>query len=439
MVVIHYPTAFRALNEFVDHFNSKAEKATARLRSGAVMTAKEIIRIYGVALLKAAGISQLDLANIPSLQTNNKQLAKLVKCSPRTIQRHITKLLDSGIITEKKFHGSNSNFELWLNPKILLIKSKKPVDKLKKELHQSLQEAKQRESESAFSDFETTKCPHTYSSYTSNKKNNVLKEVETVDKARSLHPLTTENDSSYNAGDRTRYTGEIAESNTEKQDKILKKFCGENFSKETEKGNEEAGEIASRADQSEHLNVRSDPARDNSLNLHVNLLWLMVRNLLYKNTDLTENQVEIAKKQIRKLYEPSTEDNISRYHQNYVERVSLVHKFLQKDARRFVPLPYIYFNFNNPFGFTSTKAWHKQYLVRRKEVECDLALSRAIRKYTNNEKQPPHARRPTLQLFRECENTLGKLGGTTLSDRFCSAVIEHETYGRIRTNKPTKN
>lgn len=422
MIVIHYPTAFKALNEFIDQFNAKTEKGINRLRTGAVMTAKEIIRIYGISLLKANGVRQVDPANIPSLQTNNKQLAKLVKCSPRTIQRHILKLQQVGIIKATLFHGSNSNYELWMNPQILLIKQKQPVDKVNEQFHRSLEAAKQKESGSINSVLQTTNCPHTYSCNTSNKRNNIIIAVNTVDKKRSSLPLTIKNQASYATGDTgntTGNTGEIAKVEIEKQ----KKF--------SEKNVEEAGEIASRADQSEHRNVVSDPARDNSLKLFVGLFWLMARNLLYKNVDLTDNQVQIAKKLIHKLYEPSTAENISNFHQAYTERISIVYKYLQRDPKRFVPLPYIYFDLQNPYGFIATKEWHKKHLERKKEIECELALSRSIRKYTNNEKQDPIKQKSPMQLFRECENTLGKLGGTTLSDRFCAAVIEHETFRNI--------
>ncbi len=145
MILIHYPTAYKALNCFIDVYNDKAEKSTDRLRTGAVMTAKEIIRIYGVSLLKANAMQEIDQNNLPSLQTNNKQLSTLMKCSSRTIQRHITKLQSAGIIINKIFHGSNSNFELWINPNILLIKQKLSVDKLKKEFQEALERTKQNE------------------------------------------------------------------------------------------------------------------------------------------------------------------------------------------------------------------------------------------------------------------------------------------------------
>jgi hypothetical protein len=415
MLVIHYPTAFRALNSFVDAFNSKAEKSSQRLRTGAVTTAKEIIRLYGISLLKANGIGLADPNNPPSLKTNGKQLACLVKCSDRSIRRYIIKLQQAGIIQDKVFHGSNSGYELWVNPQILLIKSRLNVDKANKPVNKEPRHIKQKASESIIFSSKTTNCPHTY---TGNKKNNIIIDVETVDNKTSpqFSPEKV-------AGDIAGDTGEIALKKIEE-----KNFCEKNFTEKIE----ETGEIASRADKLEDRNEVSDPARDNSLKLHVNLFWLMARNMLYKNVDLTENQVQIAKTLIRKFYEPSTEKNISNYHTVYTERISLVYKYLQKNPRRFVPLPYIYFDLNNPNGFVGTKAWYKKHRERKKEVEQELALSRMIRKYQSNEKQITAKRKPSLQLFRECENMLGKLGGRALSDRFCAAVIDHEVYRNIQ-------
>ena len=166
MIVIHYPTAYKALDCFIDTFNERAAHKKDRLRTGAVMTAKELIRIYGISLLKANGCQEIKEEELPPLQTNNKQLAKLVKCSSRTIQRHILKLHSAGIITGKVFHGSNSNFELLINPKILLVKQKLTVDKAQKQFREQIERAEQNHLKSTFLKFSKTNCPHTYSSNT---------------------------------------------------------------------------------------------------------------------------------------------------------------------------------------------------------------------------------------------------------------------------------
>jgi predicted transcriptional regulator len=422
MIVIHYPTAYKALDCFIDTFNENVENKKDRLRTGAVMTAKELIRIYGISLLKANGYQEIKEENLPTLQTNNKQLAKLVKCSSRTIQRHILKLRSAGIVTNKIFHGSNSNFEVLINPKILLVKQKLNVDNVKKEFQEALMQAKKNEAKSGFLKIQKTNCPDTYYSNTSNKINNIIIAVDNSEIKRSSLSLTPENDKGNGTGYIGGYTGEIVHVSLEKQEK------------NEEKNIQNTGEIVLRVDKLGDRNVPPDSTRDNSLNLYVSLLWMMARNLLYKSVDLTDRQVLIAKKLIKKLYEPVSTPNLSNTHQHYVQRISLVSKYLKRDVNRYVPLPYRYFDTNNPNGFVGTKKWHQADQLRKKEVELELTLSRVIRKYHNNEKRETAIKKPSLQLFRECENTIGKFNDPSLTERFHAAVLNHETYQQISYN-----
>jgi hypothetical protein len=402
MIVIHYSSAFKAVNSFIDSYNEKVESKKDRLRTGTVMTAKELIRIYGISLLKANGSIKIDQKNLPTLQTNNVQLSKLVKCSTRTIQRHLIKLKKAGFILKKVFHGSNSNFELLINPTILFIKQSIDVDKMKNALAQAFSRSKQQDDPARVPAVLKTNCPHTYSRNNRNI-NNILITVSNRFK-------TSGNGAGYIGG----YTGEIARSVPETIQKMP-----------------ETGEIASRAEKSENLNLSPDPARDNSLNLYVSLLWMMSRNLLYRHTDLTDNQVLIAKKLIRKLYDPVPTERLHLTHQHYSDRIALVSKYLKKDPARFVPLPYKYFDTTNGTGFVGTKKWYYDDLKRKIEVHRELTLSRLIRKYQNNEKKPSAHKKQPLQLFRECENTLGKFDDPSLVQRFHAAVLQYETYREI--------
>lgn len=427
MIVIHYPTAYKALDCFIDKFNEAAAKSTDKLRTGAVMTAKELIRIYGVSLLKTNGYQAIDKNNLPTLQTNNRQLAKLVKCSSRTIQRHLIKLQSAGIVTSKVFHGSNSNFEVLINPNILLVKEKQPVNNNKDQFQERILPSFKNPEKSAFSATQKTNCPHTYSGNTSNKKNNIIivvnnSQLETSgDQKRSSLLLTNKIKSGDISGNISGDTGEIAKDFFEKQKKI------------EEKKLEEAGEIASRVDKLDRNTVPSDPSRDNSLILYVNLFWLMARNLLYKETDLTENQILTAKSLIRKLYEPASTASLPDVHQQYIERISLVAKFIKKDPeKRYVPLPYKYFDTSNSNGFVGTKKWYQADQLRKMEVEKELVLKRLIRKYQNNGRKDSSKQKSVLQLYRECENTLGKYKDPSLTQRFHAAVLEHETYRQLR-------
>lgn len=428
MIVVHYPTAFKALDRFIDAFNEKALNATDRLRTGAVMTAKELIRIYGISLLKINGLQELTGKELPSLQTNNHQLAHLVKCSARTIQRNLHKLLSAGIITHKHFRGSNANYELWINPQILLINPAPGVDKQQKQTKDAFVAKNSVSLKSRLSEQQTSNCPHTYSCNTSNKLNNIIIAVDnSVETIRNSLPLRdqslTSYDTSDNAGNSNRNTGEIARQDFENQ-----KFH-QNIKKQ------DTGEIASRADTSGRLNAEQDTARDNSLTLYTSLFWLTARNLLYKQKDLTEHQVLIAKKLIRQLYDPVPTHRLSQVHSHYIARIALVSNYIQRNPeKRYVQLPYRYFDTTNAAGFVGTKKWYLAQVRRRRETERELVVTRAIRKYQQNESKDSLHRKPQLQLFRECENTVGKLNDPVLMQRFHAAVLHHETYRLLSTN-----
>ena len=127
MNIIHFSTAFKRLDYFVKDHNSKQDRLSTYLRQPVIATAKEIIKIYSLSLLKANNIQEVDLDNLPCLATNNVQLAKMANVSTRTIQRHLKRLLSANVLTQKVFRGSNASYELKFNLDILLINSRKPV------------------------------------------------------------------------------------------------------------------------------------------------------------------------------------------------------------------------------------------------------------------------------------------------------------------------
>lgn len=404
MIVIHYPTAFKALDQFIEHYNLNASGHSDKIRAGAILTARELLRIYGVSLLKVGSLPGFDRSSLPSLQTNNQQLASLVKCSSRSIQRYVKKLIDAGIITAKKFRGSKANYELWIRPEILSLSQKQHVENAKAEVKIAPEQAKKKQSLPTVYQEQRPSCLHTY---TGNFKNNIITGVETVDNSQN--------------------SGNIFWKHTEN--------CLKNFVSGAEKNSEAAAprggdtrKIASQVDQLiDSVPAVYDPTCDNFQSLYVHLFWVMARKLLYKDRVLTESQVQIAKKLIANFYTQVKKEHIDGIHKIYIERLSLVAKYLAKDPeKRFVPLPYIYFDAKNTKGFVGTQRWYNDNQRYKNTRSIDMALGAAILKFTNNESEEPARRQPPLKLFQECNNTLRKLGGQPLLDRFHVAVLAHQ-------------
>jgi len=69
-------------------------------------------------------LRQLDTSQLVKLQTNRKALSwveKTIRINENSAYRQVNRLIASGVILKKINHGSQMNFELWINPKILLI------------------------------------------------------------------------------------------------------------------------------------------------------------------------------------------------------------------------------------------------------------------------------------------------------------------------------
>ena len=99
-------------------------------------------------------------------------------------------------------------------------------------------------------------------------------------------------------------------------------------------------------------------------------------------------------------------------------------KYIEKDPqKRFVQLPNRYFDPYNSNGFTGTKKWHKIQQQRQREVQVKLIVHAQIKRFLNNEMKEAAKRKPPLELYRDCEQRIGKLGDPVLLEQFHSAVL----------------
>jgi len=412
MPIIQYSSAFNALDLYVKQHNSVTQDLSSHVRQAMILTAREIIKIYSLSLLKANNIQAVDFENLPSLRTNNVQLAKRCNASTRTIQRHLKRLTEAKIIIKKTWHGSNSSYELWLNDDILLIDGRKAVNKTIEALKTGKSETTKNQS---FKKNIPTTCPHTDSGNNS-YINNLIIGVDKSKKERSSLPLTSLNESRNATGNAfTGYT----------EVKCPKK-------NESAEGNARKKRVTH---QTGEKKSPLDLARSATLKIYVSSLWKLAQNTLYRGVYLNQYQIDAAKKLLYKWYEPVPEKSLSIVHQAYVERIEIVRKYLdKKPTERYVQLPDKYFNPENPSGFTGTKKWHESHKKRQKEVQLKLTLQAQIRRFIANENKISSKQKPRLALFRQCETRIGKLGKPELLQQFHASVINHSTYNFLHPN-----
>ena len=412
MAIIQYSTAFNALEGYVNQHNASTKDLSSHIRQAMILTTQEIIKIYSISLLKANSIAAIDLQNLPPLKTNNVQLAKRAKASTRTIQRHLKRLIEANIITKKIWHGSNSGYELFINPNILLIGGAKAVNKPKKRL----QTEKSKPTDNQFfKNIRTTTCPHTDTS-NNGYINNIIIGVDKLKTKASSLPLTNGYESrNATSNTFTGYTGKI-----------------------DPKKNNDAGEIErkSRATDQTGAEISSvDQARSASLSFYVKSFWKLARNTIYKDHYLTQSQEKMALKLLYLWYEPVSDKQLQNVHEVYVSRLGIVQKYIAKDpTKRYVQLPDKYFDPKNPSGFTGTRIWYQKQKKREYEVRLKLILQAQIRRFLNNEKKETAKQKPRLELFRSCETRISKLGQPELLNTFHASVLNHSTHKYLQLN-----
>ncbi|MFY0689106.1 MAG: hypothetical protein JXQ90_18195 [Cyclobacteriaceae bacterium] len=412
-MVIHYSTAFKALDDYVKAFNQGTDRVSYQLRQSVVSTAKELIRLYGVSLLKESSIDTDLTGDLPSLKTNNVQLAVLSNSSARTAQRHINRLLEAGIITKKIWHGSNASYELWINPHILLAKVKKGVNDLKSQAKNAIEKTALKFSNSTFNMDKSTNCPHTDSCNTTRDYNLIIGVEKTGDSFQRREQKLTEFS---NSGD---YTGDFTGD------------AGEKVAKKIEDAGGKERHITANIQNGE-MNASRDQARAASLSLYANMLWDLSVKMLYRGRSLSAWQQENAKKLIFKLYEPVPTHNLGTIHNHYAARIAWQAACIErKPEERYVLLPHNYFDTSNPHGFVGTKAPFLKEEQRKKHLRNKLITDQQIRRYTANLKRPIHLQESLTTLFRQCEQRISKLKDTRLLRFFYASVLDKETMNQL--------
>ena len=406
MSIINYARAFHALDTHVKNYNNTTLVLSNQVRQATIYTAKNIIKIYGLSLLKSRSIQPIDPKNPPPVRTNNVQLGKMGNASPRTIQRHIKRLIKANIVIEKKWHGSNSSYELFIHPDILLIRSEQPINNPSNDKKTTNLKSTNRQ---IVKDYKKTNCPHTDTSNNS-YINNIIIAVDNLKSQMSSLPLTKRNES------RNATSNILSGYTEEKSAKKLDDAEG--------KVRKERATIHTSAE-----NSLENLARPAFLKPYVDALWKLARNTIYKEHYLTQSQVNQSNELLYLWYQPVAEKDIARVHQVYVDRIEIVQKYLEKDPEnRYVQLPNKYFDPKNKYGFAGTRSWYFKQKEQRQELQCKLILNAQIRTFLNNEKKQTSKQKPRLELFRKCETRIGKLGKPALVDAFHASILEHSTY-----------
>jgi hypothetical protein len=98
----------------------------------------------------------------------------------------------------------------------------------------------------------------------------------------------------------------------------------------------------------------------------IELFWWTAQRLLYPKVSFSPGQHNLALSIIRKhvYYQGNKpwDNKMWRQHHEYnIARLQLVNRYLSRPdpegKERFVPMPHVYFDSNNTYGFEGTKEW----------------------------------------------------------------------------------
>lgn len=421
-MIINYSTSFEALDAYVADFNEDQQEMRLRVRQSMVATMKEVIRVYGAFLCKAHKVSLLNPVALPSLRTNNKQLAKLTHASGRTIQRHIKRLLEAGILTKKITHGSNAAYELFISPKILWIRGIGSVEKTKTASEKANYLTTDNE---LIKKSERTKCPHTDTYKKTYKRNNRVIAVDKVQDQRSFQACKEFDPTKKNTNKKT----EKETKKTRRKGPFEKETRRKGAWREKTKTDEE--QLLEKQTGAENVQIRSEnqtvvpsceASRHAFLSKYANELWELAQDVLYDDVWLHKRQKNIGLLLIYKWYESVAPHALERAHREYKDRIYIVQKYIRRDPEnRFVMLPYQFFDLKNPNGFKRSKKWYHDEKKHKWFLKLQRITRNEIRKFKRNEQKDTGEGVPRLELYRQCEQRIDKLGVPKLLTQFYAA------------------
>ncbi len=361
---LDFGAIFKSTKQFIDTYNRKQSNLTDKLNANHRATAELIVRLYAQQINKS-GHAVVALADLPGFRSYNPSLASCKGCTVRTIINHKHRLVKAGFIT-KEIHRGADGIELRINPEVL-------------------GEVKV----STTTDDNTTQISPLASFFKGRVKN--------------LHPLV--------------HVQQELNNNNSTVDKLIT----------PEKGKEVAISSATRTPQEQNKNMRESATsapkdqtkvagvgRTFLLSL-VEQFWKYTKGRLYPKLILTEpEEKEILNHIWRTVYKKFKLDGDREQWENYQQilfaRVDMVHRWLERNPKHWVPAPHLYFHLNNTKnGFEKTWVWYLKQQTLKKEIRNQLILQSTDHEWKQHAKgQGRHRHKTRFELFRLQQKRLSR-------------------------------
>lgn len=390
---IDFTPTFNKLREVFILYNEKLKLIKPQqyrklsLKSTHMETARELIRWYGAYLHKNK-VKQLDPER--RFWITNSGVAKKKLQNRCTIYRHILILQQSGVITNKIFHGSSCGVEIEINKGLLVYK------KLKGDSIARIQA-------------ELFRCEAEQIKQGDGLKTDIVARLSNND---SRDPIETLN--------KNMKSGFVDNENKPET------FDWKQGNKSSGTGNTqliESGQV-----KQETRVAGGDPAFSEFIDYFTHRAWGFAKSVLYKNKEFTMAQEEQTWKYIREYFslirhELFTRPFAERIFKDFCERILLAKKFVDKSPQRFIPFPWIYFDKHFEGGFAGTLRWLKAVKQKRERQKGYYSnLSFLVNQYQR------FMHEPTLVNYRLGEKEIAKKKDLRLMEIYQNCVADRQNF-----------
>lgn len=460
----------KLLEAFIDHYNN-GRPLREQLRQAHRDLAEALLFFYSVALKsQQAYVAPLRPGDtLPVLRANNVQLATKLNCSERTIINLRRRLAAAGLTIWHDWHGTNSQFELMLNPDILQLEIYgDPANQV--EAFQTIR-------------FQcmTQSLRHTVTStiQVTSKLNKLEGEEnqqpalplglscelpvdfqdQDVEKAENVvglpqsksEPGTTPGTTGTGyttSSDAAGYTPPVAGTPPARRggglgSRMREKLGGSSPTPPScapqpdpvPETPHSSSDIAPPA-------MPTPPAAPpghfaqviyglpvhlaQKLEGHVNVMYTAAIVNLYGDKFIHDEEETRTRALLAEYLRYGKPENWSTGVNEMLERIILVRKWIKRgeiqNQTRWVPLPSIYFDIRNPNGFLRTKAWFKQHRIRKLEIANSVLLTKAYNEYVAS-LQPGAAISPQ-ETYRRISLRLNKRDRALL-DQFNQRILQY--------------
>ena len=351
---------------------------------------------------------------LPSILVDSRMLGQQRGLCARTIRNHIRQLMEAevGLIVRKKWHGRKRQYELWINPKVVLLQ---PENRVENPVEPAAE------------------VPTIGQIMSVNSKN-----------FPPIEPPEVLKDQKLDIGQSGKVLSDDFSKKPFPEAEVCRALEADAQASKQGTGGRGAAPATQIPPAAEDPATAARTARNEA---YVVSCWLLAKALLYRHLHFSPYQETLALTAIRRGvyrdFEDSTFD-FERYHRGVLRRLELVEKYLQKHAGdpepKYVPAPWAeivhgkgYFDWGNLNGFRGTMSWLIEDERLEKRRRANRAVDKAVselklrRKLDRGEKT---TRRPAQHVQAASFTTLyqghcrriEQLGGQPALDKFNQQV-----------------